>query len=108
MIKIHQKTQPFIWQIDNSYALPNVSGQVRWNGGTKELEVCDSLGNWHRIDPTVELESPVETVKILHWAKKKMLEEEKLEKLSAEYPSIKEAKEQLDMLMTLVKDESTS
>jgi hypothetical protein len=102
MIKIQQKTQPFIWQVDNTHLLPNVSGQVRWNGNAKEFEVCDSLGNWHRINPTIELDSPADTVKVLNWAKKKMMQEERLEELAAEYPSIKDAKEKLDVLINLV------
>jgi len=108
MIKIQQKTQPFVWQIDNSYSLPNISGHVRWNGNNKEFEVCDSLGNWHRIDPTIQLETSNDTSQILSWAREKMKEEERLKKLVADYPAIKEAKDQLDTLINLVKDESTS
>lgn len=106
MIKIQSYTQPIVWQIDKQYLLPAQSGQVRWNGHTKEFEVCDNQsGNWYRISPEVELRSDPELAEVLQWAKKKMEYERKLEKLINQYPAVKDAKEKLDIIVKLVQDE---
>lgn len=94
-----------VWQVDRQYLLPAQSGQVRWNGHTKEFEVCDNnSGNWHRIHPEIELRSDPDIGLIIEWAKKKMLEDERIDKLVKEYPAIKDTKEKLDILIKLVQD----
>ena len=106
MIKITSYTQPIVWQVDKQYLLPAQSGQVRWNGNNKEFEVCDNnSGNWYRINPEIELRNDPQLSEVLEWAKKKMLYEQKLEKLAKEYPAVKDAKEKLDIIMKLVQDQ---
>ena len=105
MIKIHSHTQPIVWQIDKQYLLPAQSGQVRWNGHTKEFEVCDNQsGNWYRINPEIELRSDPELSEVLQWAKKRMEFEKKVEKLASQYPAVKDAKEKLEIIIKLVED----
>lgn len=107
MIKIQQSGYPVVWQIDNSYSLPSTTGQVRWNGVTKCFEVCDNNSynsGWMRIDNTVQLSSDSQIQSVIEWAKKKMIEEDKLEKLMKEYPAVKDAKEKLDIITKLVQD----
>ena len=95
--------------MDRQYLLPAQSGQVRWNGHSKEFEVCDNnSGNWYRINPEVELGCDSELADVIQWAKKKMEYERKLEKLMREYPAVKDAKEKLDIILKLVQDEQTS
>jgi hypothetical protein len=106
VIKITSYTQPIVWQVDKQYLLPAQSGQVRWNGNNKEFEVCDNnSGNWYRINPEIELRNDPQLSEVLEWAKKKMLYEQKLEKLAKEYPAVKDAKEKLDIIMKLVQDQ---
>ncbi len=106
MIRITSKHQPIVWQIDKQFLLPAQSGQVRWNGHSKEFEVCDNQsGNWYRISPEVELRNDPELADVLAWAKKKMEYERKLEKLMREYPAVKDAKEKLDIILKLVENE---
>ena len=106
MIRIQSYTQPIVWQVDKQYLLPAQSGQVRWNGHTKEFEVCDnSSGNWYRINPEVELKSDPQLAEVIDWAKKRMEYERKIEKLASEYPAVKDAKEKLDIILKLVHDE---
>jgi hypothetical protein len=104
MIKIQSYNYPIVYQVDRSYSLPGITGQVRWNGNSKCFEVCDNTlsGSWIRIDNTVELSSDGQISDIINWAKKKMEEEKKLDKLMSEYPSLKAAKEHLDMVLRLV------
>lgn len=106
MIRIVSNTQPIVWQIDKQYLLPAQSGQVRWNGNSKEFEVCDNgSGSWYRINPEVELRSGPELLEVIEWAKKKMIEEKKIEKLAQQYTAVKDAKEKLELVMRLVQDE---
>lgn len=107
MIRIQSQTQPIIWQVDKQYLLPATTGQVRWNGNTKEFEVSDNNndGRWYRIDPTVELRNDPQLAEVLDWAKKRMEYERKLEKLANEYPAVKDAKEKLDIILKLVQDD---
>ena len=111
MIKIQSSSMPIVWQIDRSYNLPTITGQVRWNGSTKCFEVCDNNngnytggGGWMRIDPTVELSSDPQIADTLAWAKKKMFEDQKIEQLARQYPAVKDAKEKLDIIIKLVQD----
>jgi hypothetical protein len=106
MIRITSKYQPIVWQLDKQYLLPAQSGQVRWNGNSKEFEVCDNQsGNWYRINPEIELGCDSELAEVIQWAKRKMVEEKRIEKLAEQYPAVKDAKEKLDIIVKLVEDE---
>ena len=106
MIRIQTSNTPIVWQINTSYRLPSISGHVRWNGNNREFEVADPNGSWHRIDPTVELDSPPNVAEVIEWARKKMEFEKKLEKLANQYPAVKDAKEKLEIIMKLVEQEN--
>lgn len=108
MIKIESTTYPIVWQVDRDYTLPATSGQVRWNGIHKCFEVCDNNndGTWYKINNIIELRSDPQIGEILDWAKKKMLDERKIEELAKQYPAVKDAKEKLDILVKLVQDET--
>lgn len=106
MIRIKSYTSPIVWQVDRQYLLPAQSGQVRWNGHTKEFEVCDNnSGNWYRINPEVELRNDDQLSEVIDWAKKKMEYDRNLEKLAKEYPAVKDAKEKLDIILKLVEND---
>jgi hypothetical protein len=106
MIKIYSNSPPLVYQIDNSYNLPSTTGQVRWNGSSKCFEVCDNsiTGSWMRIDNSIQLSSDPQLTQVLEWAKKKMIEDEKIDRLAKEYPAVKDAKEKLDIIIKLVQD----
>jgi hypothetical protein len=106
VIRIEQTSQPIIWQVNREYLLPAISGQVRWNGNTKQFEVCDNANNgmWYKIDNTIELHNDPELAEVIQWAKKKMQSERKIEELARQYPAVKDAKEKLDIIVKLVQD----
>jgi len=108
VIKIEQTNQPIIWQVNREYLLPATTGHVRWNGYSKQFEVCDNSddGKWYKINNTVELQSDPELAEVMRWAKKKMQEEQKIEELAKQYPAVKDAKEKLDIIVKLVQDTS--
>ena len=94
---------PLIFQVDNNF-LPNSTGQVRWNGTTKEFEVSDNFtGNWQRINPDIELRNSIELENMMSWVKKKMQEEKELQELIQQYPSLENAHKQFLTVYTLVK-----
>lgn len=104
MIRISSQGVPVVFQtITNS--VPNVSGQVRWNGSSKCLEVCDEYGRWYMIDNNVCLQTSTQIEEMYKWYQKKLLEEAKLEKLAEKYPSVKKAKDHLDTVIKLIENE---
>lgn len=113
MIKIEQKTIPVVWQIDTSYTLPDITGQVRWNGRMKCFEVDTSrpydipnTNNWQRIDNTIQLQSNPEWEEIYKWAKEKMSEERRIKELADKYPAVKDLQEKLKLVLKLVDNEA--
>ena len=94
----------FMYQMNNDYNRPQVTGAVQWNGNTKRFEVSCGTG-WIPIDNTVQISYAHDVFSLLEWVKEKKAQEEKLLKYADQYPSIKDAKEKLDILMTLVKEE---
>jgi hypothetical protein len=106
MIKITSHTRPVVWQVDTRFKLPNVTGPVRWNGNTSEFEVCDGSGKWNKIDPTIRLECNEDTAEVIAWARKKMIEEKQLNELAKEYPAVREAKQNLDIILEFVKHDT--
>lgn len=101
MIKITQRSTPIIWQIDNKYSLPSVSGQVYWNGSTKEFEISYN-GGYVRIDPNIELRSDPKLSEVIDWAEKKMEEDKKIDELCKQFPALKNAKEKYEIILKLV------
>lgn len=71
-------------------------GQMRYNGSTQTTEVYDGAC-WMPLTPAypmIELSGEVQT--ILNWAKAKMVEESRLKQLATQYPSLKDALDQLE------------
>lgn len=85
--------------------MPYQSGVVSWDGSNKKFVVTDPVtGTKSDIYPsTATIELDPETVRIIDWAKKKMEEEKRLEMLCQQYPGLKEAKEQFEIMQTLCK-----
>jgi phage terminase large subunit-like protein len=104
MIKIQSSSPPVVYQTDYSWQLPDVTGNVQWNGQRKQLEVYDGK-NWITIDNTVHVSTDTYVAETLKWAKEKMVEERELEKLAKEYPALENARKHLEMIKVLVKSE---
>jgi len=99
----------------NGYAGLQCVGNMRYNTASQKTEVFDG-NNWITLQSgsaTVSLS--IEAVSILHWAEKKMIEEQQLEKLAQEHPTIKslvdeinKRKEQIKMVQTLLNSPSNN
>lgn len=112
MISIYTYSDPVVYQIDHSQNSPGITGPVRWNGDRKVFEVNtgkDHWGDahWKEIPNKVELRNSKEIDLVIEYVRTRMKEEEKLEKLAEKYPAVKNAKERLDLLVSLL-DESNS
>jgi hypothetical protein len=101
-------SQPNMYQVDRSYNLPSVSGQVRWNGANKCFEVCDNStginGGWLRIDNTIDMNTSGPDVWAMHaWIEEKKREEAELKALRNKYPTLDEAYKHYQFIKELVK-----
>jgi hypothetical protein len=83
------------------------AGMVRFNATNQSLDVFDG-GNWMPFTNNyVTLEMSLHGSDIMQWAARKMEEEKRILALAEQYPAVKDAKEQLDIIMALVKQETT-
>ncbi len=103
--------QPNMYQLDRSYSLPSVTGQVRWNGSSKCFEVCDNnngnysaSGGWMKIDNTIEMSTNGPDIWEMHrWIEEKKREEAELKALRTKYPALDEAYNHYNLIKELVK-----
>ena len=94
----------------NNYSGAQGVGNLRWNTSSQKMEVYDGT-NWitlNQSNATISL--TVEATNILNWARDKMMEEQELENMSKEHPTIKDLvnqikdkKDQIKMVQTLLK-----
>lgn len=81
------------------------AGMIRYNGNNQSIEVYDGT-MWYSLTGTMNLEFTTEVKELLDWAKQKREQEQRIQHLADKYPAVKDAKEQLDILMTLVEKHS--
>ena len=77
----------------NSPSSNSLVGQMRYNGSNQSMEVYDGT-TWLTMSPTyttVELSGEVQS--IIHWARMKMAEEERLKELAVKHPTVADALE---------------
>lgn len=81
------------------------AGMVRFNPNMNQLEVNDGntwipfSGSYASIELTPEMEM------LLDWAREKQQEDLKLQAMMEQYPALKKAKENFDVVLNLVKDD---
>ena len=91
---------------------PNISpgssgaGMLRYNPNTCQIEVND--GNiWMKFPdstPVVGLTDEAEAA--IDWAVKKMREEQRTEEFCQQYPALKKAKDNYELILNIIKDEN--
>lgn len=80
---------------------PCYAGDVRYMNGGYQIF---NNGYWTSSSQHTKIELMPDVVEVLKWAKNKMNNEKEIEKLAEQYPAVKTAKEQLDLVLALVKD----
>jgi hypothetical protein len=86
---------------------PN-DGDVRYNGVTQKTE-CWNNGAWIPLSSghvTVELTPDV--TEVIDWAKQKMTQDRMIKELAKNHPSVASAVNQLDTLVSLLKNQDES
>lgn len=82
-------------------------GAVRFNNG--DWEVWTDTG-WVVMEPADKVKYDITTsprlFDVVLWAEQKMVEEEKLDKLCDEYPTLKDAKDQYETILAIVSADS--
>jgi hypothetical protein len=89
---------------DINSAGPGIPGELRVIGNTIHMWNSGFWTPLHNSMATVELTPEIQSV--LSWARIAMKREEELAKLVQEYPAVKSAKENLDIVVALTKDYS--
>jgi hypothetical protein len=89
---------------DINSAGPGVPGELRVIGNNIHMWNSGCWTPLHNSMATVELTPEIQSV--LSWARIAMKREEELDKLVQEYPAVKSAKENLDIMVALTKDYS--
>ena len=81
---------------------PGSPGEIRLLSNTLYIW---ANGYWHPASSgSTSIHLTPEIVSILDWARHKMDREQYIEQLAEKYPSVKTAKEQLEIVISLVKD----
>lgn len=84
------------WPFFQTYNNNPLTGTVRYDGQTQNLMVYDGI-SWHVLTtpyPLIELSPDVH--ELLQWAKQKRDQEYNLRELVNKYPTLEDAKKQLD------------
>lgn len=80
------------------------AGQVRFNTSTTNLEVYDGI-SWHRIEEHAQIDLTLDAKEILDWARKKMIEEQRLDELCKKYPGLEKAKTNFETFKKMVENQ---
>jgi len=81
------------------------AGMLRWNPNMQCVEVNDGNVWLTFAESHVGIDLGPDTQKIIEWAARKMEEEENLEAMLEQYPALRKAKENFDILLNLTKDD---
>jgi hypothetical protein len=90
----------------DSYISPGSqsAGIVRYNINTQNTEVYD--GNaWLNMSSSPSISLSNDALEVLRWARKKMSEEQKLERLMEQYPGLRDTYEKFEIMKALCNKE---
>lgn len=80
-------------------------GMVRWNPGRTCMEVYDGTV-WHAYAQSLQVSLSPEVEATVRWAQRKQSEEQELDELCRKHPGLQDARDQLEIMRRLVKQES--
>lgn len=79
------------------------SGAIYWDGNGQKMKVIDANGHPQDMyGPTVEVSASGLLRDVVSWAHKKMAEEQELDNLCKEYPTLEDARREFEILKKLV------
>lgn len=80
---------------------PCYNGDIRYMNGSYQIF---NNGCWSPSSQYARVELTSDVLDVLKWVKNKMIQEQQIEKFAEQYPAVKTAKDQLDLVLALVKD----
>jgi len=80
------------------------SGQLHVNTNTGEVEMFDGQV-WRSISATCDISLNHEVIEIVEWAKKKMLEEKRIQYLLDKHPGLRDTYEKFEIMKSLCLEE---
>ena len=96
--------------ITGSFSPPYISpgsqsaGMIRYNTSSQTTEVYDG-NTWLTMSSSPSVALSNDTLEVLDWARKKMLEEQNLYKLMEQHPGLKDAYEKFEIMKALCSKE---
>jgi len=90
----------------NGYSGAQGVGNLRFNTANQNMEIWDG-SNWIVMatsHATVGLDA--EAVELLDWARAKLLQEQRIERLAKKHPGIQDLQQKLEVMIALVNQES--
>jgi hypothetical protein len=100
---LYTQNQPVSVYVGNQQS----AGMLRFNTQTQQMEVYDGM-NWMQFGGTATIGFTPEAEEVMQWAKKKMAEDQDLDRLLKKYPSLRELHEQFLVMRTLVTESESS
>jgi hypothetical protein len=85
-----------------NYSSQPLAGMLRYHSGGR-IEVFDG-NSWQTVSASCNVELTPEGQSAIDWAIKKQKEETELEVLLDKHPGLKQAKEQFDIMLALVRE----
>lgn len=82
------------------------AGMMRYNANNQYMEVYD--GNvWLQVSSGIDLNLTPDANSALEWAKKKMIEERRIDELCKKYPGLGKARDNFETFLRLVESEES-
>lgn len=111
-MKVFLQGSKYVYAANTGISFPYISsigplsGTIRYNSNGNKFEVYDGV-IWHSIpDATFSISMSPDAEEAIAWAQRKMQEEKQIDQLAAKYSCIKDAQEQLSILVALLKERS--
>jgi hypothetical protein len=82
------------------------AGMVRYNTNTQNMEVYDGVV-WKELSTNIEMGLSAEAEATIVWARKKMLEEARIDELCKKYPGLDKARANYEAFLAMVESETS-
>lgn len=82
------------------------AGMVRYNTNSQTMEVYDGV-SWKELSTNIEVGLSAEAEATIDWARRKMLEEARIDELCKKYPGLGKARDNFETFLRMVESEAS-
>lgn len=82
------------------------AGMVRYNTNSQAMEVYDGVA-WRELSTNIEMGLSAEAEATIDWARKKMLEEARIDELCKKYPGLDKARANYETFLAMVESQTS-